>query len=287
MKFLANIKYPFLCLAFVAATSSYGKTYLCYVPGAGGGSDYALHKLPGELTARGVDAISFDNGKTGSVQEKAARLKTQVQERLFKDYEFRCHFFAYSQGGIVVRYALNHLFLEDPTEGTVSFQKIAASFTTASTPHLGTPLARLGTSFFGPDFEEGLKQMSEEEMVRFNDPSYPDTYSPIVAKIATYSYRTFINSRSEARGNGERWGYEAIKSDLKKRGKNERNDGVVPTDHMIFGKLLNTFNNPHSFFSSGTDYPTTMADVIFAHAKFVRGELQGLNPDYPELLKAF
>jgi len=276
------LKIQLLAFSFLITVNlpSFAKEYFCYVPGAGGGSAYALQKLPLDLKARNIEALSFFVGKTGTVQEKALRLQVQIQKHLSQDSDFECHFFAYSQGGIFVRYAMNHLLLEDPVDGTISFAKIAKSFTSASTPHLGTPLARLGKNFLGKQLEEGLAQMSEEEVAKFNDPSNKEFYSPAIEGMPSFSYRTFIRSSREAKSLPEKLGFEAIKSDAEKRKVNSSSDGVIPFGSQGFAKVLSDINVSHGFFSSGTDFKPSIVDVMEAHFRMLKGQTP-MQKSYP------
>jgi triacylglycerol lipase len=87
--------------------------------------------IPAVLRGRGCAVHTPRLGATASVAERAARLAACVRELPDR----KVNIVAHSMGGLDARYAIAHLGLAARV----------ASLTTIGTPHLGTPLADLGS----------------------------------------------------------------------------------------------------------------------------------------------
>lgn len=235
----------------VGANAS-GAESFCYVPGVGGLKSYAKKDLGPELSQRRVPYILFDVSVKKPIQVIAQDLCKILETQTDLDKNFRCHFFGYSMGGVMLRYASHHLTCTHSKTGEkIPFRHFMASLTSAATPHLGTPVADLGAGFGlnGPE----ANQVSEAGIKAFNDPQFTETYSPRLADIPTFSIESFIKDRNEAAGTLEKLGFDYLKKIFRDRGVEEPlaiSDGVVPTTAQKFGIVLERLRVPHGFFGS-------------------------------------
>ena len=249
---------------------------LCYVPGFGGLKKYARTELGPELTRRHVPYVLFDVPTNKPIEEISQSLCKILETEINLDPEFRCHFFGYSMGGVMLRYAMNHLTCTNSKTGEkVPFRDFVASLTTAATPHKGTPVADLGRGwgFTGPE----AKQIGEEGIVAFNDPRFEETYSPLIPEIPTFSFESFIQERNEAAGTLEKLGFDYLKKIFRERGvdtKEALSDGVVPTLSQGFGRVLERVRVPHGFFGAhgGSFFDKNLPDFLKNHWEFLNSE---------------
>ncbi len=250
-----KIRSKLLALALLAPVSAWarGET-LCYIPGAGGGSEYTMSELPVALARKGIPTVTFNVGRTGLVQERAQTFVRLLEAEIRRDASFRCHVAAFSMGGVLIRYAVSHLDYRDPWSGhrAKSVRDRILSITTLATPHRGTPLPRILSRFARGKYEidEGDWQMNEDVMARFNDPKYPETYSPLETSIPFYSVRLWIPSDKEALHIIKRVSFRLLRGDLLGRGLDPMNDTVVPTASQGFGREIATLRLPHAYFSA-------------------------------------
>jgi hypothetical protein len=264
---------------------------LCYIPGAGGGRVIRRRGFENEFKARNVPMKVFDVGHAQTAQELAQVFVQIFNEQLAKDPDFRCHIIGYSMGGIVMRYAVNHLTVQDPELGEVPLKDRVLSMTSASTPHRGTPAAEVIARYMG-DLDPGMMQMGETQIGVFNDPNDTANYSPIVEGIPAYSYQSYLDSASEAQGFPERLGYQAICQDYAHRPDHPdcTNDGIVPTASQAWGRVLGRFHVPHGFFGGDLGFSPDAVDVYEAHWHFLANDLPAfLERDSPlriEILKS-
>jgi hypothetical protein len=247
------------------------KAPLCYVPGVGGAKAYALEKLPGEMEKRGIEFYLFQIPVGKTVIETSKDLCPKLARLVKEDPDFECHFFAYSMGGVLMRYAYHHLSC--PLEGgqKIEFSKVVKSLTTAATPHRGTPLANWLAKQF-PNARPEMLDMSEESLKRFNDPKNAKYYSPAPASIPLFSLRSSIRNKSEAVAWSEFFGFDLLTQILKEQnlqGDEALNDGVVPrhSQAMSRGGWVEDLQVPHSFFGShGDQIPgQNLANLIENH----------------------
>ncbi len=276
---------------WVAAAVAGPTPSLCYVPGVGGLKKYASTELGPELTNRHVPYILFKVPTNKPIQEISQSLCRILETEINLDSEFRCHFFGYSMGGVMLRYAINHLTCTHSQTGVqIPFRQFVASLTTAATPHRGTPVADLGNGwgFTGPE----AKQVGEEGIVVFNEPKFEATYSPLVSEIPTFSFESYIQDRNEASGTLEKLGFDYLKKIFRDRGvevKEALSDGVVPTASQGFGAVLGRIRVPHGFFGAhgGSFFDKNLPDFLKSHWDFLNSEKAGVKySEVPNFLNA-
>jgi hypothetical protein len=262
-EYLAGMKRLLVLGAVLVCSTAHSAPTLCYIPGAGGGNDYVLRHLPRDLEARNIKALSFDVGKNDTVEFHSRKFVSILQTELNKDPTLKCHILGYSMGGLMARYALNHLSVT--LEGVQKpVLDVVLSLSTFSTPHTGTPLPRLWKQFFGT-IDGGRDELSEDNVVKFNDPTNADTYSPLRSEIPNYSVTTQMTSSSQAQTLAEQFGFKAIQKDYESRGiEDTRNDGIVPTRAMKWGRLIAELKVPHSYFGKRVN-ATPALDEYFEH----------------------
>ena len=241
-----------------------------------GGADWALTTVPREVQARGIPLIPFAVGLGNTVQYHAQKFVEILETLEQKNPNLRCHIAAYSMGGLIMRYAANHLYVNHPTLGRVKASELMLSMTTMSTPHQGTPLPRVFERYFG-NLDKSRMQMDEPAVALFNDPASPD-YSPIIEGKPSYSYRTF-NTVGEAHSFTEQFGFSAIRADYEQRGiKETRNDGIVPYASMSYGTVVGDIHAPHGFFDHEIGAKPTLADFFEVHWNYLHGRYHEPKP---------
>ena len=250
-----------LCLSLVCLQSK-AADYFCYLPGAGGLTEYMKNEVPKQLNSVGVPFIAFDIGKSGTVQERAQIFLNAFEQVLEEDNSAKCHLFGFSMGGLVSRWLVNHADING-----VPFKNFVLSQSSSSSPHYGTPLARLLRRYWS-NAAPGVEQLSEENVRQFNDPSSGD-FSPVVPGIPFYSYRTYIESKHEAGGLLNMLGYQLIVQEHDRLGIETLNDGIVPTKSQGFGTLLGDIHASHGYFKRPTDYSIHLVDFFQAHWNFL------------------
>jgi hypothetical protein len=237
--------FGFLSLSF-AVSLAQAKTHFCFVPGIESGSDYSMERVPQELLAlHDIPMKTFLFGFKGSVADRASALARELQSELNRDAEFRCHAVGYSMGGLVWRYAAHHRTVW--VEGKVqAIENVLDSLTTFATPHAGTPLASLGYSIL-PSLGTSIFDLSEEGAVRFSNPASKD-YSPELLGGRSFSFLSFIRQKADTRKIDEQIGFDLLTKELRRRGVDARNDGVVPVESQRFGRVLAELRLPHGYF---------------------------------------
>jgi triacylglycerol lipase len=132
---------------------------------------------------RGVAEAMAETGATVHIVTLPAAASVEERARVLTDAVRalsapRVHLVAHSMGGIDARYAIARLGLADRV----------ASLVTIGTPHLGTPLARLGNLRPVAGLRrvvtrvgyrtDAIEWLTPERMARFNDecPDHPDVY---------------------------------------------------------------------------------------------------------------
>jgi hypothetical protein len=258
--------------SFFAALPASARDVLCYIPGAGGGGDSAMREVPATLSKRGIPTLSFDVGDTGSIQNRARIFTALLMQEIKKDPEFRCHVLAYSMGGVTIRYALNHLRVPDMNQRrNRPVTDFVASVTSFSVPHCGTPLARLGR---GLPIGEAEEQLSDDRMIAFNSPAYPETYSPIVEGIPFYSFRTWVDSAWKTPDALKHAGWNLLTDTLRLMGVDDRSDGVVPLQSQGFGQILADIRVPHDYFANGAGLTPGPANVYGWYWHWLHGRVK-------------
>ncbi len=286
-----------LCV-FASSNLLTAKEYLCYIPGGAGLSSYMKDTIGNELKQRNIPFVAFDAGPWGSVEDRSARALKDFEKLLEQDPDAECHLFGYSMGGLVTRYSANHLNVRSREGQRVAFKARVKSMTSFSSPHHGTPAADILNDF--PEIlRPGLEQLSIKNIKRFNDPKYSE-YSPVVDGIPFYSYRNFVGDDREVPDFPQRMSYAYITSYywLQLKFGWAMNDGLVPTNSMEFGQVLDArhlynyglpysvqivedntprekheksgdFRFAHDFYSQDLGMDIDAADVFEAHYKFV------------------
>lgn len=284
MQFLQFFHRRFFALVFVStsicATNSQAKESFCYVPGAGGGNPegFVGRVLQHRLAEAEIPYLFFDNGQLGSVHQRAQLLADELEVAVKADPDLKCHFLAYSMGGVIVRYALHHLSLHLPDGRTVALHTIAASLTTLSSPHKGTALAKFPAYY---NIDPGINELTEAAIRKFDDPLDAEFYSPLIATFPNYSYRTHMLNEDEATNPMEQMGFQLLEQEFTERGLSLLNDGVVPFDSQAWGTVIADFAAPHSLFADSREKWTKIAlEVYRIHWLFLHGQVQGEAPDW-------
>jgi len=260
MKRVLSLNFFLALLAAVSLQAHAINLSFCYIPGAGGGDANSFEIFPRELAQRGVPFKGFDVRNKGSIQFHAQVFRDLLQAELARDPDFRCHVLGFSQGGLVARYAIAHLIVQHPLLGARPLSDFVIALTTLSSPHFGTPLPRL-IERTGIPIDEGESQLRDDRIHIFNEPAYPDTYSPEIPGIVYSSFRTWLGSASEATNTAKKFSFRMIFNDLQGRGLDPRNDSVVPFETQGFGKVLGDLRLPHGYFSK--DYGIRPGPVDF------------------------
>lgn len=259
------------CLLFAQFGRAGEALPICFIPGVGGMTDLLAEDLPAQLAVRGVRFRAYDVAvKRGNIQAKAERFARHLERELRADPEFRCHGMAHSMGGIVGRYALAHVEVIHPTRGRIPLREILPTFTTVSTPHRGTPFADLLHRYF-PWVNPAATQLSEAEIETFNDPRFPETYSPEMPGTRYFSYRSFVRSAKQTLNPLEYLGFALLWVDLLTRHRDPFNDGVIPLDAQVFGEVLGDIEKPHAYFADRTRLNPPAAEFYADHARFLGG----------------
>jgi|GEM_PF-1538280 len=248
---------------------------ICYIPGAGGGSTDAFSKFPQELEKRGIRFLTFDIGNVGTVVERAVKLALLMERELDKNPKFTCHFFAYSMGGPVSRYFYSHLELALKTGVKVDARSVMVSLSTFSSPHRGTPLADW-LNRYAPRYAAGMDDLSEERMKAYNDPAFPETYSPVPTTIPVFSFLTFLDNADQTKDFLGKFGFKVIWQTYANRGLDPHNDGIIPFISQAVGKVAMTVKAPHGFFSNDLGLRPWAPDVFEAQYHSLNGSLDTL-----------
>ncbi len=246
---------------------------ICFIVGAGGGSQWTLEGFIPEMKSRGIEWIPFTPGNKGTVIERANLVAKLFQNKLDKTPNFKCHIFAYSMGGPVVRYLYHHIPLKVRGE-KVHASSVFKSITTFSSPHLGTPLARWLRKY-APSYSRGVEDLSEEAMVKFNSPEFPETFSPLPEEIPSFSYLTFIEHQDEANTFLMKAGFQLIEQINTARDWDTRNDGIIPLSSQPFGEPLAAVQADHEYFSIDLGLRPWAPDIYEIQWKFLEGNLAG------------
>ncbi len=255
---------------------------VCFLPGAGGGNSDSMRRFPEVLRERGIAFIPFELGKVGTVVERAQKFASLLKEHLERNPEFRCHAFGYSMGGPVSRYAYHHLSVKLASGRNVAIKNVFASITTFSSPHRGTPLADW-LKRYSPKYSAGMGDLSEVDMVKYNDPAYPKTYSPVPEEIPSFSYLTFIEKREEGDDFLAKFGFDLITKSHQQRGLDPRNDGVVPFSSQAWGQPIAAIHASHGFFSYDIGLRPWAPDFYEAHWRALNEVLP--EPGMEDLVK--
>jgi hypothetical protein len=283
---MRNLNLVLSTLVLVTSLRAQAKDYLCFTPGAHGGGDFIQEDIAPKLAKRGVPFFPFATGPVGTVQDRAVILGKIVSEQLAKDPDFRCHLVGHCYGGIVARYAYNHIRVQHPTRGEIPLSDIVLSYTSLQSPQHGTPLGDQRGKFVDgiPDVP---MEMSEGYSARFNSPDYPETYSPLPTGIPVYSYRTSIHTPLQSVRPDAFLGFIPLQLTLLREGRDTRNDGLIPLDSQAAGHVLADLELPHSFFAvkrhEALLIPLTSVDFFVQHWKF----LNSTDPLREETLRAF
>jgi pimeloyl-ACP methyl ester carboxylesterase len=260
------LSYVLCAGVFGGATFARATEYMCYLPGANGLTSYMKDFISKVLVMKGIPFIAFDPGEVGTVQQRSERFVRQFAEVIKKDPQAKCHIFGYSMGGLIGRWSVNHATIQGPN-GLERVQDRVLSLTTAASPHLGTPLARILRQYWS-SAAPGVEQLSEENVVQFNDPASND-FSPVVEGVPTYSYRTFITRKEDADQPLVLIGFQLIWQDRTNKNLDPLNDGIIPTDHQAFGEVLGDLNISHGYFHHETGFRVRLEDFLEAHWSFL------------------
>jgi hypothetical protein len=254
---------------------------ICYIPGAGGGNENSMVKFPEILAERGIRMVAIETTNKGNVPTRSKLWTKGLADVLKSEPHFRCHVFAYSMGGVLVRYSYHHLQVKVSENKQVPVSDIVASITTFSSPHRGTPLADW-LKQYAPALALGLEDLSEEGMDQFNDPR-DDNYSPAPEGIPNFSYGTYMNSRNEARSTLTKIGFQVIKSSYENKGRDPRNDGVVPFISQEYGQRVANFNVDHGFFTDDIGIRPWAPDVFELHWRELTGTQNDSVADWDDM----
>ena len=259
----------------LSASASWGAETICFIPGFGGGSDYNLKQVPAAVTASGIPMIAFEVGKRGTVEQKAQNLKGLLEAAWQKDPTLQCHFYGFSMGGVIERYFYHHVAAQHPTRGLLKGSQLALSMSSFGTPHRGTPISKLLGEFL-PGVEPGGEELSEEKILKFNDPNDADFYSPVPQEVPFYSYRTFIKSADEAPVFIIKMGFQLVGNDLRSRGLDPSNDGVIPTASQGFGEIVSDLRVSHSYFSQVVGTGPQVDELYARHWAYIQANQSAL-----------
>lgn len=240
--------------------------YFCYLPGANGLTTHVRQTLTRQLLKEGLPFVAFDPGDIGTVQERTKVFMRAFSHLVQKDPDAKCHLFGYSMGGLISRYAYHHAKFQSEA-GESAFKDRVLSLTTAATPHLGTPLAKILRRYWEAA-APGVEQLSEENVLPFSDPA-DAAYSPASKDLPVYSYRTVITRKEDADEPLVLIGFQLIWQDRRERGLNPLNDGIVPTDNQAFGEVLGDLNISHGYFHHQTGFEVPLASFMKAHWEFL------------------
>jgi hypothetical protein len=239
---------------------------LCYIPGLEGDGAYVASTVAPALKAKSINIKVYNVKARDQIQDHAKRFAKMLEADLAQDPEYTCHIIGHSMGGLIARYSLNHLTVMHPTLGVQPLSRFIRSVTTVATPHRGTPLTNADIGKYVP----AAGQMAEDEIQKWNDPAYPDTYSPVVPGVPFFSYRSYLKNALQVESLIEYKGYDIISKALKAQGRDTRNDSVVPLDSQGFGEVLGDLNVNHVFFSSKTNKKNpTITQFYEMHAKWL------------------
>jgi hypothetical protein len=257
----------FLSIIAILSLSAEARDYYCYVPGAGGLGQYMEKDVTAELHQRGIPFVAFPITSKGDVKERAAEFITLFEQLIAQDADARCHLYAFSMGGLVIRYAANHLDFAAAEGVRLPLRERVITQTSISSPHFGTPLANFLKQNY-PGLKPGLEDLSEEALQKMNDPDSAD-YSPVIEGIPFYSYRTFVRSRDDIGGVLGKIGFQFITHFLEQAGRNPMNDGIVPFESMGFGVVLQDLERAHEFMSYDDGGSPTAIDVLVEHWNYL------------------
>ena len=157
-------------------------------------------------------------------------------------------------GGVIGRYLSHHMEFSDRKV----VKERLLSFTTASTPHRGTPLANF-LRRYSPGMFPDLEELDAKGLEKYNNPKYKETYSPEIEGIPNLSYVTYVNSVDDTNGSLGRVGYQYIvkkiqqDNRLNNQSRSIQNDGIVPRDSQAFGRVIWEREVNHSFFHMETE----------------------------------
>lgn len=263
------IKPIFFLYLVLFAWSSFSENYLCYVPGAGGLGPYIPDDVTPMLVKKGVPMVNFPLQEKGLVKERANELIGYFEQLIAQDPNAKCHIIAFSMGGLVIRYAANHLSFTNAQGEEEALSKRLLSIATISSPHYGTPLAMFLKKNY-PGMKPGLEELNEVNLKVFNDPDSPD-YSPVIDGIPFYSYRTSVDSHEKVGSILGKIGHQYITHYLQAKHLDPSNDGIVPTQSMTFGTLCADLSTSHDFMSYDSDSNTKALDFLLAHWEFLNG----------------
>ncbi len=232
---------------------SFAFSPVCYIPGVGGAKGFALDKLPAEMKKREIPFELFQTPQGKAVVDIAPSLCDHFLKLREENPNFKCHVFGYSMGGVLSRYAFHHLqCAQKKTKQKIPFAEMFLSLTTAASPHKGTPLATWLAKQF-PNGRPEMLDMGEEQVKKFNEPEYENTYSPEPRVIPAFSIRSYITEKSQAISWAEYLGFDLLTQKLKDQNQIDEgvlSDGVVPFLSQGFGEIVKDLNVPHGFFGS-------------------------------------
>lgn len=275
------------------AQAAHAEDAFCYVPGAGGGKrdGFVAQVLPPRLAEHNINFVYIDNGYAGPVRERALILIHTLETTLQKRPELRCHWLGYSMGGIVLRYALNHLSVRHPDGRTLPFRDFALSLTTLSTPHRGTPLAKYAAYY---RLDRGIEELTEKVVQKFDDPMNVDAYSPLIKDLPNYSFRSYMENEDSAVTPIEQIGFQLIEQELRLHPRaygmsdrpvaeevqfDTRNDGIVPFSSQKWGTVLWDFAAPHSGFAETTPSRQEFMQKFYEmYWAFLHGQITSVEP---------
>ncbi len=223
--------------------SAFAETHLCFMPGAMGADTFVNEQVIPALKRQNISFLLIPI-KKGDVFERSQKLGEYLSEKRKQDPSFKCHMMAHSMGGVIIRYALNHVQLE----GGVPVSDVIDSFFSISAPHRGTFLADWVGQMF-PDYSADVGDLSEAKAALFNDPVNVATYSPAINGMRTWSVGTFVQNPEDFTQPYLRIGHSALFKYLTRHGRDTRNDGIIPLDSQGFEHVLGYINGPHHIFT--------------------------------------
>ncbi len=200
--------------------------------------------VPERLRAMGIEVHRPRVPAVGSVVVRAEKLAAAVRALPAR----KVNLIAHSMGGLDARYAICQLGLADRV----------ASLTTIGTPHLGTPLADLGTSvlrrfrllFRGLVDVEAFLDLTSQSMFTFNGE---------ISDASQVAYASIVGRGERAAMNPLLWASHLYLSECA-----GANDGIVPASSQRWGDVMREIEADHWAqvgWSSSFDAPTLYEEL--------------------------
>lgn len=246
------------------------KSHFVFLSGLfGGDSPFILKTLPAKLKARGIDFTCVVPLPKAEIWDAAIDADRFIKSQIVPKFGPNIHLLGHSMGGLIGRYLISHVWDEKSYE--------IRSFTSLSTPHLGTPLGTGVNPLLMNFIHPAIDDMGFQGVQKFNVSGSPQ-YSPPHPLIQNYSWGAMIPSMFKAGDFVSWYGWTKMKESLAKSGQDTRNDGVVPLFSQVFGRYLGTLEVNHKYFSLESSYKSPDVVSFYEnHFKFLEMERQDLT----------